>query len=120
MTGLLPALLLAAAATLELSVGETSRVPDTQASVTFVRVVEDSRCPKGVQCIWAGDATIEVRVTSGGGEPELVRLHLNAQSAGDVVAKGLHLTLQRLDPYPEDGRAINDHDYRAALAITHD
>jgi hypothetical protein len=116
MTGLLPVLFLAVAATLELGVGETSRVPDTQASVTFVRVVDDSRCPKGVQCMWAGDATIEVRVTSGG-EPELVQLHLNAS---DVLAKGLHLTLQRLDPYPENGRPINDRDYRAALAITHE
>ena len=107
-------------ATLELSVGDTVPVPDTQASVTFVRVVEDSRCPKGVQCVWEGDATIEVRVTSGGSEPESVQLHLNPRSAGDVVAKGLHLTLQRLDPYPENGRSINGRDYRAALAITHE
>ena len=100
MTGLLPVLLLTVAATLELGVGDTSRVPDTQVSVTFVRVIEDSRCPKGVQCVWEGDATIEVRVTSGGSDPETVQLHLNARTAGDVVAKGLHLTLQRLDPYP--------------------
>ena len=32
-------------------------------SVTFVRVVSDSRCPPQVQCVWAGDAMIELRVT---------------------------------------------------------
>ena len=32
-------------------------------SVTFVRVVSDSRCPPNVDCVWAGDAMIELRVT---------------------------------------------------------
>ena len=108
------------AATLELGVGDTRPVPDTQVSVTFVRVVEDSRCPKGVQCVWEGDAAVEIRVASGGGEPESVQLRLNARTKGTVVAKGLHLTLQRLDPYPENGRSIKDSDYRAVLAITHE
>ena len=120
MTGFFSVLLLAAAATLELGVGQTSRVAGTEASVTFVRVVEDSRCPKGVQCVWAGNATIELRVTSGSGKPELVQLQLDAPTGTTVVAKGLHLTLQRLDPYPENGRSVSERDYRAAIAITHE
>ncbi len=31
----------------------------------FVRVVSDSRCPAGVQCIWAGEITIELKLHSG-------------------------------------------------------
>lgn len=108
------------AATLELGVGDTARVPETPASVTFVRVVEDSRCPKGVQCVWEGDATIEVRVMWDGAEPELVQLHLTRRTTGDVVAKGLRLSLHRLDPYPEQNRPIDSRDYRAALVVTSD
>ena len=32
-------------------------------SLTFVRVVSDSRCPPKVNCVWAGDAVVELRVT---------------------------------------------------------
>ena len=32
-------------------------------SLTFVRVVSDSRCPPKVNCVWAGDAIVELRVT---------------------------------------------------------
>ena len=31
-------------------------------NVTFKRMVEDSRCPKDVECIWAGNAMAEVEL----------------------------------------------------------
>jgi len=120
VTGLLPVLLLTVAATLELSVGDTSVVPGTKVSVTFVRVVDDSRCPKGVTCVWEGDATVELRVTPDGGEPQTVQLHVNARTGKDVVVRGLRLALERLEPYPEEGRSIGARDYRAFLTITHE
>lgn len=36
--------------------------------LTFERVVEDSRCPQGVDCIWAGQATVTLRVEKTGGK----------------------------------------------------
>jgi hypothetical protein len=118
--GLLPVVLLTVAATLELSVGDTRAVQGSKVSVTFVRVVNDSRCPKGVTCVWEGDAAIELRVTPDGGEAETVQLHANPRTVKDVVLHGVRVTLERLEPYPEEGRAINSRDYRAVLAITHE
>ena len=120
MLVLLPFLFALNATPLEVRVGETLAIPGTKVSVTFVGVVDDSRCPKGVTCVWEGDATIEVRVTPERGDPETVQLHVNARTTKDVVVQGLHLTLERLEPYPEDGRPINRGDYRATLAITHE
>jgi len=41
-----------------ISVGEeTTIAPDTR--LRLLRVVADSRCPKGVQCVWAGEVTLE-------------------------------------------------------------
>lgn len=36
-------------------------------TLTFERVVSDSRCPKDVQCIWAGEVTIALRLKSPAG-----------------------------------------------------
>ena len=33
-------------------------------TLTFERIVSDSRCPKDVQCIWAGEVTIALRLKS--------------------------------------------------------
>ena len=44
-----------------LTVGASAKLVNW--SLTFVRVVSDSRCPPKVQCVWAGDAIIELRVT---------------------------------------------------------
>ncbi|AFL80773.1 hypothetical protein Aeqsu_1280 [Aequorivita sublithincola DSM 14238] len=35
-------------------------------SIKFLEVLEDSRCPTGVTCIWAGRARVKVEITSEG------------------------------------------------------
>lgn len=35
--------------------------------VTPLAVLEDSRCPQGVQCVWAGRLRLSIRVTTGPG-----------------------------------------------------
>ncbi len=37
-------------------------------SIKFLEVLEDSRCPKGVDCIWAGRAIVKVQVSNDGKE----------------------------------------------------
>jgi hypothetical protein len=39
-----------------LKVGETGKAPREQLQVDFISVADDSRCPKGVTCVWAGNA----------------------------------------------------------------
>jgi hypothetical protein len=49
-----------------------------KATLTFAEVL-DSRCPTGVQCVWAGNATVSLALTSGisaSNEPEVVSLCL--------------------------------------------
>jgi hypothetical protein len=41
--------------------GETAMV--SPARVTPIEVLEDSRCPAGVQCVWAGRVRIAARVS---------------------------------------------------------
>ena len=42
--------------------GENKFLKEYEMNVTFKKMTEDSRCPKEVNCIWAGVATAEVEV----------------------------------------------------------
>ncbi len=44
--------------------GQTAKM-DESSTLHYVRLVSDSRCPVGTQCIWAGEATIELTIESG-------------------------------------------------------
>ena len=55
-------------------------------SMTFVRVVSDSRCPPQVQCVWAGDAMVELRVTRDR-VSRTVRLHTGLEPRSLVVLR---------------------------------
>ena len=45
----------------KVSLGET--VQFQKASVQFLKVLEDSRCPSDVTCVWEGQAKVLVEVT---------------------------------------------------------
>src|SRR5512141_1108328 len=54
----------------ELGAGKTATLPSSDnVSITFVGVSEDSRCPSGVQCAWAGQAVVQIKVSPTGGGP---------------------------------------------------
>jgi hypothetical protein len=44
----------------KIPLGETVRLDDV--AITFVKVIEDSRCPKNVTCIWQGRIIVQVAV----------------------------------------------------------
>jgi hypothetical protein len=79
--------------------GETVQFENV--SITFIKVLEDSRCPKGVTCVWAGQAKLLVEVTEKGKTSREMEL-LFGGSANNVLcsAEGLTLTGISLSPYP--------------------
>ena len=48
----------------ELKAGETATIAGDGVAIGFERVLSDSRCPRGTQCIRAGEATIRVWASS--------------------------------------------------------
>ena len=99
-----------------LKLGQTARVKGEGLEVKFASVAEDSRCPKGEQCIRAGSAKIRVEVARGGGEP--VTLELDTEPGRQEAAHlGYALTLVALDPYPAANRQAAPEDYRATLVV---
>lgn len=75
--------------------------------VTPLAVLEDSRCPKGVQCVWAGRVRISTRIVLGSGS-QTRELTLGQPQQ---VADG-SLELVEVSPSPIKGRTIDPQDYR--------
>ncbi|AZI34194.1 hypothetical protein [Kaistella carnis] len=67
--------------------GENKFLKEYDMNVTFKRLVEDSRCPKGVQCVWAGNATAEIELMGTYTRPVTLKI-----STTDNASKGYYTT----------------------------
>lgn len=84
--------------TFELGQGRPVVFPDGLILDFFVE--NDSRCPEGVTCIWAGEVQSAFSFTQSG-SPETFSLTLSSTGeAATLDYKGYTLTLFAVDPYP--------------------
>jgi hypothetical protein len=98
-----------------LAVGEEAAVGSTE--VRFVQVAADSRCPRGVNCVWEGDAVVELTVRKGGNVTPLeLHTHGSPERPNVGEAQGYRFRLVALEPYPVEGQTIPAEDYRATLS----
>ena len=67
--------------------------------IKFVDVIEDSRCPEGRVCVWAGNAKVKIQVRSDRQRP--VELEVNSTIQPQVVNYGRYeIRLAALEPRP--------------------
>ncbi len=94
--------------------GETIKVKGV--SIKFLEVVEDSRCPTGVTCIWAGRAVVKVEVTSNGNKEEKM-MTFGEIKRGEVKNTNLYSSKEfsinglMLNPYPTSESTGKDKGY---------
>lgn len=97
--------------------GGSARFTMPPLTVGMDAVTSDSRCPKGEQCVWAGDATVRVWWQRAGGSREFGTLHTTPGAGGAVRIDELELRLLDLAPVPISGKAIDPASYRATLEL---
>ena len=83
----------------------------------FDQVTADSRCPRGVQCIVAGEATVRFWLAKPSGARDTREVKTTA-SGSEVVYDAYRIKLVTLDPYPASGTTIRPSDYVAAWLVT--
>lgn len=105
------------ARTVLVGVGKPVAAKQSGLKVKFVEVLEDSRCPTGANCIWAGNAKIKIEVTNKGGGRKLLELNTNSGPKGDQF-DGWAIDLVTLTPYPSTTATIDTKDYVAKVVIT--
>ena len=96
--------------TVTLAVRQTATIA-SGVTLSFDRVVSDSRCPSGVACVWVGEVTLALTLSGPGGTEAFT---LSDQSPMRVV-DGYTVQLISVEPSPTTGSTIPESSYRATI-----
>lgn len=97
-----------------LGIGQKASLEDGK-EIQMIRVSEDSRCPKGTQCMWAGQAGVEVKI---GDQVQILILPGGGKSQPASFGD-LKVSVEDVSPYPEAGVELDPTQYKATLVISH-
>ena len=83
--------------------------------------LEDSRCPKGVVCVWEGEVAVHLGVEPAGGDREELiltrRWHGKPDARATGAVGGYLIRLETVNPYPEWRVQPERPEYRAVLVV---
>jgi len=102
--------------------GENRFLDEYQMNVTFKGISEDSRCPKDVNCVWAGVAVAQVEVMGTTTRPMTLSLASldnkgrNYHQSADF--NGYTITLTAVNPYPESAEGSKGLKGKYKIGIT--
>jgi hypothetical protein len=99
-----------------LAPNESATLSGTGARLEFTGVDGDSRCPADAVCMQAGDAHVNIDVSSRGTSTRAFVLHTGETTP--VEYAGLTIALVALTPFPSSGVLISPGDYRATFRVT--
>jgi hypothetical protein len=108
-----------AAETVELHLDEPRVFDDGALTLTWIEV-RDSRCPEGVQCVWAGEVTIVLTAAEKGDTEVPLELSPAADGGPESKATGTErhaLTLLAVEPYPKHGTSPARSSHIARLLV---
>jgi hypothetical protein len=84
--------------------------------ISFIDLIEDSRCPTDTQCIWAGNAKIKIGLSNAGRLPKQFELNTGLKPQS-IVFGGYEIKLIKLTPAPRSNIRIRKDGYVATLSV---
>ena len=101
---------------ISVEIHQEKSVPSAGFKIKFAEMVEDSRCPVGTTCIWAGNAKVKIEIRGRGGARSF---ELNSTTQPAVVNySGYEIKLTSLTPRPAVNVRINPDKYLATFEVT--
>ena len=100
----------------KLQVNKQKVITKDKLKITFVSVLEDSRCPIGVDCIWAGNAKLQLKISQAKGASKTFELNTNLQPQV-FTFEGYEIKLVDLTPTPKANIRINRNGYTATISV---
>jgi hypothetical protein len=83
----------------KIAIGEM--VQFEKASVKFIQVLDDSRCPTDVTCVWAGQAKVQIEFQAVGGEKVEKEIIFGGKNETTLISTEEYiLKAETLSPYP--------------------
>lgn len=101
---------------ISLRLGKQKRASRSKLTVKFVELVEDSRCPAGTQCVWAGNAKIKISVKSASEPVETFELNTSTGATGATYGRYV-INFISLTPNPKANVRVKQNTYTATFAI---
>lgn len=87
---------------------------DAKLQVRFTEVSEDSRCPRGTNCVWEGQAKVNLLVN---GDPVTLILQEGEPALAEHVHAGHRFIAQGLTPYPVADTEFDASTYALKLLV---
>ena len=97
-----------------LAPGQSAATRDGRLEVRFFDVAEDSRCPRDVTCVWAGEVTLRLRLAPRSQEG----VERDVKQGESTIIDGLKIEVLRVQPVPVSTRPIARDEYRATLRVS--
>ncbi|MBP6827569.1 MAG: hypothetical protein KA165_13490 [Saprospiraceae bacterium] len=103
----------------QLGHGATACLSDGDLTIRFDSIAGDSRCPLGVQCIWAGraDAVLTLGHAKNSQTATLSSGDTGQGGVRETVFEGYTIKLESVEPMTEQGKTIEPKDYRLMLTV---
>jgi hypothetical protein len=101
-----------------LSIGQTASIQGEDLQLKFLEVVNDSRCPSDVTCVWEGQASSLIEITYLGSVQKVTLVQPGLTEEPSRIHFNDYLIQFNLTPYPQAGQEIKDSDYRLQLVVT--
>jgi hypothetical protein len=102
----------------DIKVGQVASISSQQLSLTFLSVSQDSRCPKGVNCVWEGNGKVNIQLTSQGQTSDTIELNTATSLPSEATYLSYKISLLDLQPYPLEGSTIQQAEYRATVRVS--
>jgi len=104
--------------TLKLAINKSAINNENQITVRIDSVLNDSRCPSDVVCVWEGNAAVRFILNNDGDETKFVlNTHGGDNFRSDTIIDGYSVQLVKLNPYPVSTNVISNDEYVAELLI---
>jgi len=104
--------------TVEIANSETKYNFENNIVLRMDSVLNDSRCPSNVQCVWEGNAEVRFLFTvDSRGTDFVLNTHGGNNFNSDTVIGGYSIKLLNLSPYPENPGEILQVEYYSEVIV---
>ena len=99
-----------------IGVGQSVSIEGLNVVLGFEEVLEDSRCPSDVMCVWAGTARLKAFLRGDGQTRREVELKTFPRAA--LVVDGYAIQVEALEPFPRSNVRIDPRGYVATVIVS--
>jgi hypothetical protein len=104
-----------------LGIGQKAIFRNNELILQVEDVIEDSRCPIGVTCVWQGQVRVIIAITTQNQQNDALELIYQEGATAEINSRtfdGFVIELTKVLPAPKEGQTIEKSDYRITMTVT--